>query len=538
VVYFFIGGLDILHTLTFRGMPIFEYQFHANQLWIAARYMESISLFIGFFFLNRKKKLNAELVFLIYSVITALIIFSIFIWKVFPIAFIEGQGQTPFKLISEYIISMILLGTIWMLYRKKRFFDSSTLSLLAWSLGFTIVSELFFTFYISNYGISNLFGHFFKIASFYLIYKAVIERGLNQPFQVLFRELKQSEERFRDLSDLLPICVFETDFENRVHYRNQMMNILFPEGRRTLESLFASEEIPKIAADLRSQEDSGDILKGEYTALNRFDEPFPVLFYSSLIIQEGTLTGRRCLILDITERKQMEEALKESNRELQDFASAASHDLKEPLRTISIFLELIQKNLEERGVANEEVREYLGYAVNGSKRLQTLIHNLLAYAMLSRDGKNFETVNLDEAVSQVLDNLQLAISENHAKITVPDLPLVKGDRSQLQRLFLNLLGNALKYRKKEVSPWISIAYEKEDSFYRFSIRDNGIGIESRFFERIFGILQRLHTQEEFEGTGIGLAACKKIVEKHGGRIWVESTPGEGATFFFTLPAAD
>ena len=193
IAYFFIGFLDLLHTLSYKGMPIFtDYDFYANQLWIAARYLESLSLLAGFMFLRARKQFNIWLQFIIYSLITSALVYFIFVSKLFPECFIEGTGLTNFKKVSEYIISALLLGSIILLRLNRARFAPTVFSLLQWALICTIISELAFTFYISNYGFSNLVGHYFKIFSFYLVYKAIIQTGIKEPMSMFFFELKKS----------------------------------------------------------------------------------------------------------------------------------------------------------------------------------------------------------------------------------------------------------------------------------------------------------------------------------------------------------
>lgn len=195
IAYLFIGGVDLLHTISYKGMPIFpDYDYYANQLWIAARYMESGTLLIAFLFLRFEEKVNPVWVFLGYLAVTSALVASIFHWKTFPICFVEGEGLTPFKKVSEYVISFILVTCIAMLFKYRGKFEDYVFKCLIWSLLFTIVSELAFTFYISNYGFSNMVGHYFKIFSFFMIYKAIIETGVRHPYDIIFRELVQKEK--------------------------------------------------------------------------------------------------------------------------------------------------------------------------------------------------------------------------------------------------------------------------------------------------------------------------------------------------------
>ena len=198
ISYLFIAGLDLLHTLSYKGMNIFkDYDYYANQLWIAARFMESITLLIAFYFVGKKKMIQPVLVFIGYSIITTLVILSIFYWKTFPVCFIDGQGLTPFKKNSEYVICLIIMVDLFMLMKNRVYFDTSVFRLLLWSMISTIIAELAFTFYISNYGLSNLIGHYFKIFSFYFIYRAIIETGIQNPYDIIFRELTLNEQRLQ-----------------------------------------------------------------------------------------------------------------------------------------------------------------------------------------------------------------------------------------------------------------------------------------------------------------------------------------------------
>jgi signal transduction histidine kinase len=231
-------------------------------------------------------------------------------------------------------------------------------------------------------------------------------------------------------------------------------------------------------------------------------------------------------------RKTMRD-LAHSNKELDQFASVASHDLQSPLLTVAGFIELLAKHY--KGRFDEKADNYIDHIMNGTRRMSVLIHDLYVYSRIGTKGKQFSKVSMSALLNDAVDNLKDTIDKNKAVITFDVLPEVEGDKTQLIQLFQNLIGNALKFRKKDVHPSIRISVERKQSEWVFGVHDNGIGIESRFYERIFIIFQRLSTVEEYSGTGLGLALCKKIVERHGGRIWVESQPGEGSSFYFTVP---
>jgi PAS domain S-box-containing protein len=247
----------------------------------------------------------------------------------------------------------------------------------------------------------------------------------------------------------------------------------------------------------------------------------------------------QCNIRDISERKRFQDKLKEtladlqrSNKELEQFAYVASHDLQEPLRMVASYTQLLAERYENQ--LDDKAQKFIHYAVDGAVRMQQLINDLLAYSRIGTRGKAMEPVNAHAALGEAITNLKMNIDEASAVITNDDLPVVRADTTQLALLFQNLIGNALKFHSSK-KPHIHISAKDEGSEWLFSVTDNGIGIEQQYADKIFILFQRLHTREEYPGSGIGLAICKKIVERHGGRIWFESEFGKGSTFYFTIP---
>ena len=227
--------------------------------------------------------------------------------------------------------------------------------------------------------------------------------------------------------------------------------------------------------------------------------------------------------------------LKRSNEELEQFAYVASHDLQEPLRMVTNYLQLLRQRYQ--GKLDSNADEFIAFALDGAERMQALILGLLSYSRVGTQGKPFEPISGNQILERALANLQLALTESGATIEHDSLPVIHGDAVQLTQLFQNLISNAVKFRGPE-PPKIQIRVERKGAEWLFTVRDNGIGIAPKDFERIFILFQRLHSRQKYPGTGIGLSFCKKIVERHGGQIWLESEPGKGTAFFFTLPARE
>jgi light-regulated signal transduction histidine kinase (bacteriophytochrome) len=229
--------------------------------------------------------------------------------------------------------------------------------------------------------------------------------------------------------------------------------------------------------------------------------------------------------------KERTSELKSSNKELEQFAYVTSHDLQEPLRMIAGFVQLLQKRYQDK--LDEEANQFIHYAVDGVVRMQTLITDLLSYSRLETRGKTMESVDFQMVLEDVLGTIQTTIEENEAVVKYDSLPTIKANRTQIFQLFQNLIANAIKFRGKN-PPLINITAKPNENRWHFSVSDNGIGMEPQYLERIFIIFQRLHTRDQYPGTGIGLSICRKIAERHGGRIWAESTPGKGSTFHFII----
>jgi PAS domain S-box-containing protein len=276
----------------------------------------------------------------------------------------------------------------------------------------------------------------------------------------------------------------------------------------------------------------------ELAAVRKDGSEFPAeISISPLETDEGVLVT--AVVRDITERKLTErelqrhaEELERSNAELEQFAYVASHDLQEPLRIVASYTQLLSRRYQDK--LDGDANEFIDFIVDAATRMQNLINDLLSYSRVGTRGQEFAVIDLNKILESALKNLDLRVQDSNATVTHDAMPTVTADVRQFLQLFQNLIGNALKFRG-DAPPVVHIGVAQREGEYVFSVRDNGIGIDPQYADRIFQVFQRLHGKGEYPGTGIGLAICKKIVERHGGRIWLESQPGAGSTFYFTIP---
>jgi PAS domain S-box-containing protein len=383
--------------------------------------------------------------------------------------------------------------------------------------------------------------------------------------------LQKTERQFRSLLEAAPDAMIICNGSGNIALINSRTETMFGYPRSELLNEHIRILVPKWHFELAvaPDEDSApsEFQHGparELDAVRRDGSTFPVeISLSPLQVDSGLLITTA--IRDITARKRVEEeraraesevhllnshleqlnahledrvlerteALVRSNDELAQFAYVASHDLQEPLRTVLIYTQLLARTYN--GVLDDEGRKFVGYITENAGRMEFLIRDLLEFSQLESDGENrFAPTRCDAALDEALSNLRAKIEASGARINCGILPSVHADRIQLCRLFQNLVGNAIQYRKPDTPPNIDITAQRRDSSWLFSVKDNGIGIEPQYLEKVFGIFKRLHGRDN-PGTGMGLAICKKIIARHSGRIWVESTPGVSSTFFFTLP---
>lgn len=362
--------------------------------------------------------------------------------------------------------------------------------------------------------------------------------------------LKENENRLFQFLDAMPVGVFIIDHTGTPYFANQAAQSILgkgivaeagPDHLAQVYQLYlagTNEPYPKEKMPI-IQALGGKFATTDDMEIHHPDRTIPIMIWASPVYDSrGRVLFATSAFSDISEQKEAENTLKatarelkRSNAELEQFAYIASHDLQEPLRKVGSYMELVADRYQEQ--LDQDGREFIDYAVDGARRMKVMINDLLVYSRVGTKGKPFAPTDTMQVMHDVLNDLELIIQDNNARITFDSLPMVTADESQMQQLFRNLIGNAVKYRG-EAPPRIHVSAQRRKRAWRFCVQDNGIGMEARFFERIFQIFQRLHGPGRYNGTGIGLAICKKIVERHGGRIEVESTPGQGSTFYFTI----
>ncbi len=659
IAYLFVGAIDLVHTLAYPGMGVFpEYGTNLSaQLWIIARYVESLSLLIALLFIGRKLRIN--FLFLGYSAAIAFMLAAVFYWNIFPVTFVEGTGLTPFKKISEYVISLILLGSIFVMFQKRREFDISVLRLLVAAIIVTILSELSFTLYESPFGFPALIGHFLKVASFYLIYKAIIETGLVKPYDLLFRNLKHREEQYRDLYEEAPNAYFSVGADSCIRRANRSAVELLgysldeligrpvfnlyadtPNGKTKAQEVFQrfsagqeirGEELEMCRADgsnvwislsvrpirdtrgrvVLSRSEAVDITERkqaqqeterfkavadnanygitmvtldnkfiysnkayaqmhgyevdeligkEYTEFYSKEQLPVILRLNDQLLKTGSFTNEEVwhskkdgtifpalmnawildddngkplykvgIILDITERKKLDQ-LKD------DFIGLVSHELHSPLTVITGAVNTVLT--EGARLSPEETRQLITDAALEADALSHLLSNLLelSRAQANRLLLHAEPVSVARIIQDTVEEIKRRSSAHQFILDIPKkLPAVYADQLRLGRILYNLIDNAVKYSPQGGE--VRVLVKPEEERLVIAVSDQGIGIAFSDQAKLFGPFQRLEESklEGVRGLGLGLLVCRRLVETHGGRIWIESEPGKGSTFFFTLP---
>ena len=456
VGYLFCGFIDLLHTFAYEGMNVFTgYEPQLTmQLWNAARYVQAATMLGAAFFIQHR--IGDRTLWVTCVATTSVLLVAIFSGH-FPDCLIVGRGITLFKIVSEYVISGAFLVALILFYRQRCRFDPRVFRLIALSLALAIPSELMFTLMLTMHDRMHMIGHLLKLAEFYFMYKAIIVIGLNTPFELIFRDLKLTEQA---------LLKSQAGLEEKVRERTEALDRL----NRELE-----QRIAERTADLAA-----------------------------------------------------------ANKELEAFSYSVSHDLRAPLRHIDGYLGMLKERIAT--TLDEESRRYMTAISTAARRMGILIDDLLSFSRMGRAEMVKAKVNLGRLVHEVLQEFEPETKGRVIDWRIGELPVVSADRAMLRVVLVNLISNALKFTQPRERAEIEIGCmpDRETEIIVF-VRDNGAGFDMRYVDKLFGVFQRLHGVEEFEGTGIGLANVRRVIDRHGGRTWADGKVDGGATFCFSLP---
>lgn len=537
ISYIFIGALDLLHTLTYRGMQIIPVDgFPANQFWVATRMMEALTLVGGLLIVRRRIRLNSDLVFLGYFGVSLIIMLTILVWKIFPICYVQGLGQTPFKLYMEYAIIAVLLVAAGLLVFNRKRFSPSVYRLLLFSMCFTVLSECCFASYYSNTGLLNEFGHYFKLVSFFLIYKANVETGFIRPTDLIFRDLKESEQKYRTLAENLPGIVLRLDSKFRCIYANRSGY----SGMRkdSIEVDAPGSELFSLLQPLLKRAEQLGEQQMESLELNG---PRGTEFHAVQVIPEkSTHEGELSYLVicnDVTALKLTQLQLQELNDTKDKLFSIIAHDLKNPFTSLLTYSELIYKKFSS--LDRVKIEQMASRMNDSAKQAYALLENLLNWSSIQTGLLRpvREVLSSRELLEQLQGLMEPVAQQKGVALIIKRVEEtnILADRQMVATILRNLVSNALKFSFQHGK--VEIGVSLVDGFALFSVADTGTGIPLENQSKLLEVGNRFSsvgTASE-SGTGLGLVLCREFVELNGGKIYFQSEFGVGTTFFFTLP---
>jgi PAS domain S-box-containing protein len=558
IAYLFVGFINLLHTLSYSGMGVMK-DHGVNtptQLWIFGRYLESFSLLAAAFFI--KRKVHIPSLFAVYSLITAVGMLSILSWQNFPACFIEGQGLTPFKIASEYIICVMLALSGWLLMRQGGEFDPVVRRFILFSIFITIISELSFTLYEDPYGLMNMIGHFLEVISFYLIYLAVIVTGVQEPTRTLFRKLKENETyltaertKLNMILESMGDNVYSVDPDYNVIYANPIMEKKFGkiDGRKCYQYLYNKDSV---CSWCRNEE----VLKGNVVHREMDNLPDGRIYdmlETPMIGEDGSAAVMK-ILRDITERKEAEEVLRRDKMvlasmveqkshelvktqdklarakrlsDMGELAAVVAHELRHPLSVMNVGLFNMKKKAE-----SSVLDKYINRIETKIMEADNIINNLLNYTRIRiPDRKIFNTKELlDGTIASVKDQFSSTLIKIEKDIDLIEKIKIEADPQQLKEVFSNIMINACQ-AVDEKKGRIKVSASADNGKLIVDIADNGCGIGPEDLEHIF---DKFFTTKS-KGTGLGLSICKEYAELNGGTIKAASEKGKGTVFTIELP---
>jgi signal transduction histidine kinase len=452
-----IGVLDLLHTLSYKGMNVFPPDANLpTQFWIAFRGYESAAMLFATRFLGRPAP-PAHATAAGFLAIGALLGWLVLTGR-FPDCFVEGSGLTTFKIVAEYVIAGGFALTLIQLRRHSDEFGSDILPSVALSMLCGVAAELAFTRYVSVSGLANYAGHLLLLTSTYFLYRALLIQGIRKPQLMLFHQLSRERE---------VLAQSEAELAHKV-------------AERTAQVRRLNEELEQRVAERTAQ-------------------------------------------------------LEAVNKELEAFSYSVSHDLRTPLRAIDGFSQMLMKRYGES--LDDEGKRLLRVVRDNTARMGQLIDDILSFSRAGRLELRQSAIDMEALVRDVWQDLAVATAGRDVRLELHPLPAARGDATMVRQVLANLLGNAVKFTRPRAEAHIEVGGAADADECTYYVADDGVGFDAKYIDKLFGVFQRLHGIEEFEGTGIGLAIVKRIVARHGGRVWAEGKVDAGATFHFTLPAS-
>ena len=542
ISFLFVAFIDLIHTLAYKGMNIFI-GYDANlstQLWIAARYLQALSFLYASFCVN--KKVNPEILTIFYGFITVILLILIFT-RIFPLCYIEGSGLTPFKIISEYVINIIFIFSILNLFKFRNQFDKRIFKFMILSIGTIIIAELAFTFYVSVYDLSNFIGHVFKTISFYLLYVAIIEIGLENPFKLLFRKLTISEEKYRiiteNANDIISVLDNDFNFEFINEGQERMTGYSKDEliGKKAIQFVHL-DDVEVVIDLLQKVKEQGEAV-GEYRMRKKDNSYIWVNASGKVLYKRNNNTKYLFIKRDI-------DAGKHAEQKLEQFVSTVSHELRTPLTVLMMSIDYLKNNKDS--ISKDLFEKLIDNISRNSELLKELIENILTLSKIDEKRLKMDWIEFHpvEVIRNILDLMEPRLKDKNISVyvNVDDANAINiyGDINLIDQLFRIFIDNAIKYSNKGSRIEIK-AFEDHNKCYGskdkdgivFEFTDYGIGIRKEDIPNLFNRFFRSEDVREIPGTGLGLSIAKELTLLHDGKISVKSEYGKGSTFSVFLP---
>lgn len=561
--YLFVGSVDLLHALAYKNMGVFQ-GFTANegvQLWVIARYLQSATLLLAPLFI--KRRIGHGRLVAGYAAVCTLLLLSVFAWGNFPDCFVEGRGLTTFKIVSEYLIASMFAASLIPMFARREAFDREMMRRLTASIVFLVLSELAFTRYSDPYDISNMVGHLLKVGAFYLVYKALIEACLTRPYDLLFRNLKESEKRYRHLYKVrkhAEEALRESEERFRSIFTSTAAGMVIVSRERKIQQVnpafcrftgYSETELLELSIDDITHpedresvsDDFGEIFEGRCMS-NHYEKRYlrkdgeVVWGHASVAcVLDNGMQPLYCikLVQDITDHKRLEEKLQETNNDLDAFVHTVSHDLRSPLTPIIGYVELLMETRKDK--LDEETLGMLAKIGAQGERMLHMLEDLLALARVGYLERPDKPVDCNKVVKECIAEMMTSISDFGVMVKTGSLPGTRIPQTLLTEVFDNLIGNAVHYAGRNGGT-IEVGGERKADLVKYYVRDHGPGIPESERSRVFDLFFRGSTGEGIRGTGVGLATVQKIARLYGGRAWVEETPGGGSTFLVEVVDAE